>query len=339
MSHSSKQRPVSGRRVDPVELVTRICAQYGESDYLEVIRRDMVRSGIVKAVRERDSTHLYDWMMVCFNFQGVSNGVAAAYLEEHGNAQFDAVARQIKKRGSVCPKLREFDAFRRCGYVKSRAACNNPTALPGCPVPSHELRKGALNQAAFSLYLFIRDKADGDFVGFIDRVLEAADRPGHPDRIALMRKALVRELVKVFGIAKKIIYMTFADLLVASDPDRPRWRETGGSMIAVDTLVHNFLHQTGIHFRHGLGHAFGSTCYGPNGCERILDELARTIDARQFNSAFPAYFPRFIQHALWKFCAESKAGICNGRNIDDRDRCVQRECPVFSLCGRVALRG
>jgi hypothetical protein len=229
-------------------------------------------------------------MMMCFNFQGVSNGVAAAYLEDHGNAQFDTVARQIERSASVCPKLGEFDAFRSCGYVKSRSTCNNPRALPRCPVPTHDLRKGALNQAAFSLYLFIRDKADGDFVGFIDRVLEAADRPGHPDRIALMRKALVRELLKIFGIARKIIYMTFADFLMASDLDRPRWRETGSSMIAVDTLVHNLLHRTGIHFRYQLGHAFGSTCYGPNGCERVLDEVARTIDARQFNSSFHRTF-------------------------------------------------
>jgi|ERR1051326_1740090 hypothetical protein len=338
MSRTSKQRPVSGRRVDPVALVAGICTRYGDTAYLETIRREMVQHGIAKAVRERDSRRLYDWMMVCFNFQGVSNGVAAAYLEDHGNAQFDAVARQIKRGASVCPKLREFRAFKSCGYIKSRSTCNNPRALPRCPVPTHDLRKGALNQAAFSLYLFTRDEADGDFVGFIDRVLEAADRPGHPDRIAFMRKALVREFLKIYGIARKIIYMTFADFLMASDPDRPRWRETGGSMIAIDTLVHNFLHRTGIHFRYGLGHAFSSTCYGPNGCERILDELARSIDARQFNSTFPAYFPRFIQHALWRFCAESKAGICNGRNIDDRNRCVQRECPVFSCCGRVALK-
>src|SRR2546430_1688222 len=174
MSRSSKQRPVSGRRVDPVELVTRVCAHYGEPDHLGTIPRAMGRRGIAQGG-------------------------------------------------------------------------------PGC------------------------------------------GRPGHPDRIALMRKALVRELVKVFGIAKKIIYMTFADLLIASDPERPRWRETGGSMVAVDTLVHNFLHRTGIHFRYGLGHAFGSTRYGPNGCERILDELAPTIDSRQVNSAFPAHFPRVIE--------------------------------------------
>jgi hypothetical protein len=268
----------------------------------------------------------------------VSDGVAAAYLEEHGNARFDAVARQVKRGASVCRKLSAFGAFKSCGYVKSRSTCNNPRALPRCPVPTHDLRKGALNQSAFSLYLFIRDKADGDFVGFVDRVLEAADRPGHPDRIALMRKALVRELLQIYGIARKIIYMMLADFLTASDPDRPRWRETGESMIAVDTLVHNFLHRTGIHFRYGLRHAFGSTCYGPNGCERIIDELARSIDARQFNPEFSTYFPRFIEHTLWQFCAESKADICNGQNIDDRRRCVQHDCTVFSICGRVALR-
>lgn len=109
-------------------------------------------------------------------------------------------------------------------------------------------------------------------------------------------------------------------------------------MIAVDTLVHNFLHRTGIHYRYETEHKFGSTCYGPQGCERIVDAIARTIDARTFNPAFPPYFPRFVQHTIWRFCAEGEADVCNGRRIDDRERCGQRDCPVFAHCGRIALK-
>jgi hypothetical protein len=36
-------------------------------------------------------------------------------------------------------------------------------------------------------------------------------------------------------------------------------------MIAIDTLVHNFLHRTGILHRFGADHAYGSACYRRGG--------------------------------------------------------------------------
>ena len=65
-------------------------------------------------------------------------------------------------------------------------------------------------------------------------------------------------------------------------------------MIAVDTLVHNFLHRTGILHRFRAEHAYGVACYRPGGCADIIDTVAQQIDARQFN---PAAFPRSVQHA------------------------------------------
>jgi hypothetical protein len=48
------------------------------------------------------------------------------------------------------------------------------------PAANHHLRNGRLNQLAYSLFLFVRDVADGDLVGWIDNQLAAADGPG-PD--------------------------------------------------------------------------------------------------------------------------------------------------------------
>jgi len=42
-------------------------------------------------------------------------------------------------------------------------------------LPKHNLRNGRLNQTAYSLFLFIRDIADGDLVGWIDGQLQAAN--------------------------------------------------------------------------------------------------------------------------------------------------------------------
>jgi hypothetical protein len=54
------------------------------------------------------------------------------------------------------------------------------------------LRNGRLNQTAYSLFLFIRDIADGDLVGWIDRQLaEPNDRARHYDNAG--RRVLIVE--------------------------------------------------------------------------------------------------------------------------------------------------
>jgi hypothetical protein len=109
-------------------------------------------------------------------------------------------------------------------------------------------------------------------------------------------------------------------------------------MIAVDTLVHNFLHRTGILRDCHAEHQYGPRCYAPGGCADIIEGIAAKIDARRFNPAFPANFPRFVQHAIWRFCAEAGLNRCNGRRIKDRAPCAQTDCPVFARCARVPLK-
>jgi len=71
------------------------------------------------------------------------------------------------------------------------------------------------------------------------------------------------------------------------------------------------------------------------GCAEILAGLAKRIDARAFSGDYPQYFPRFIQHSIWRFCAQDVLNVCNGNRIDDRRRCANWCCPVFTRCGRV----
>jgi hypothetical protein len=52
----------------------------------------------------------------------------------------------------------------------------------------------------------------------------------------------------------------------------------------------------------------------------------------------PANFPRFVQHAIWQFCAEAGLNRCNGHRIDDRAACHQTDCPLFESCARVPLK-
>ena len=96
-------------------------------------------------------------------------------------------------------------------------------------------------------------------IAWIDRRLAEAD-PGldrlRPGRAMRVLRSCSR-LTHIHGISNKIVSMALADLLLGGDPDRERWVTTGASMIAIDTLVHNFMHRTGILARSGAVHPYG----------------------------------------------------------------------------------
>lgn len=182
----------------------------------------------------------------------------------------------------------------------------------------------------------MRDVAGGDFVKWLDTTIVTVQAA--TGNVDVTRSALIDRLQHLFGLSNKMLTMIFSDLLIGAASGRRHWLEIGASMIVVDTLVHNFLHRTGILRHHGASHLYGPLCYGANGCANIVRSIAREIDARAFNPAFPAHFPRFVQHAIWRFCAQQSLDICNGNRIRDSARCGNSWCPVSGDCGRVALR-
>ncbi len=307
-------------------------------DFIVEIAARLAAAGIQDAVARHDSGPICDFILSLVSLQGISDSVAFAFDARHGGIRLAEVDAALRT-GPTCPRLRSFWRFRGCGYRKGAGTCAEPDHQPRCPLPRHALRKGHLNVASYSLALFVRDTCGGDLVSWLDASLAHAD-PGAntPDRAAVLGMAVVAPLSAIEGVSSKLISMTSAELLLVADPARERWVTAATGMIAVDTLVHNFMHRTGTLRRCGAEHPYGPACYAPGGCADILRRFAETVDARQFNSAFPATFPRFVQHAIWRFCAEGGENICNGRRIDDRHRCGQRHCPAFARCDRVSLR-
>ena len=107
-----------------------------------------------------------------------------------------------------------------------------------------------------------RDVADGNLVSWIDRQLhEANDSPGR-DRLARMRASLVEPLRDVYGLSDKVLTMALSCISLGAPKRMSLWIEVGGSMIAIDTLVHNFLHRTGILHRFDANHAYGWLAIG-----------------------------------------------------------------------------
>ena len=235
--------------------------------------------------------------MAALSYQGISNLVAAAYMEQHGSATWADID-QKAGQGITCPKLKSYWHFYDCGYAKISRTCSEPDHIDGCPLPTHQLRNGRLNQMAYSLFLFIRDIAGGDLVGWIDRQFQSADDRASPNRLAQLREAVIGPLREIYGVSDKVLTMSLSSILLGAPKRLHLWHEVGGSMIAIDTLVHNFLVRTGILKRFDVDHSYGAACYQSGGCADIVEAVAQRIDARQFNPTFPQPFPRFVQHAI-----------------------------------------
>ena len=306
-------------------------------DYLGDLRQRLKAEGIVAAVTTRRSDVLFDWLTPQLALQGISDHSAFTYARSRPAVTFADIAVDLTAT-PPCPRLRAYWVFADCGYRKSAATCAEPDLLKACSLPCHDLRKGALNVAVHGLFLMIRDVFDGDIVGWIDNRLAQADPGvGVAGRTRAMRASILDPLCEIAGTGPKLWGMVISTMLLGGDPDRERWVSTGASFVAVDSLVHAWLHRTGIARRAGREHPYGPACYAPGGCAEMIEEMAIEIDVSRYGLDLPQPFPRWVQWAIWHFCAASGWAICNGRQIDDRERCDQRLCPCFRTCDRIAI--
>jgi len=171
-------------------------------------RVGLARHGVIAAVQRHDTPVIFDWLIDAVSYQGVSDSIAYGYMEQHGRVRWHDIAAGLAQQPS-CPKLRCYWVFESCGYRKGAGACSSPEHQAGCPLPRHDLRNGRLNQTAYSLFLFMRDLADGDFVGWIDQRLAAVDPAPRTDLPERLRRALLEPLGQVYGISNKVLAMAF----------------------------------------------------------------------------------------------------------------------------------
>jgi len=322
---------------DHFEAVTRPALATAPRNFLASIRADSASNGILIAVRRRNTGWIFDHLIGVSQFQGISDRNASSFIVKHGLVSFEDIEVALRS-APTCPRLEAYWTFSDCRYRKAEHACSEPLHIGACTLPQHPTRKGSLIRAAYALFLFIRDVCDGDFVGWIDQRLAAADPGiGAPNRAVQMGAALLDPLRNIIGIGDKVWSMALADLLLAGDPTRERWVTTGAGMVVIDSLLHNHLHRTGVLRRFGAEHPYGPRCYASGGCSDLLRGLAARIDARRYNPTFPASFPRFVQSAIWRLCSTTNLDHCNGNRIDDRDRCQNTACPAFTACDRLAL--
>src|SRR5690349_103651 len=128
-----------------IRLITQICRVAGDPKFIDRARRHLAHRGVRKAIRQRDSAVLFDWLAEQFSYRGIANEVAFDYMERHGRVRARQVARALNA-GPACPKLQSYWHFDGCGYRKSAQTCTEPAHFRRCPLPSHDLRNGGLNQ-------------------------------------------------------------------------------------------------------------------------------------------------------------------------------------------------
>jgi hypothetical protein len=311
-----------------VKIVHQVCCLAGAHSLIEDTRSEGAPKTLGSIIERLDTPALFDWLIYALSFQGISDRVASAYIDQHGSVTWAEIEYRLSKRPS-CPKLRSYWHFHGCGYTKSRGTCSHPEYYARCPLPKHRLRNGRLNQLGYSLFFFLRDIADSDLVNWIDVRLRDALY-----NATALKEALLGPLRHIYGVGDKVLSMVLSMILLSAQDARDHWHLTGGSMIAIDTLVHKFLHRTGILARCRAEHPYGPRCYEKNGCAGIIEKISRRIDARKFNKTFPRYFPRYVQFAIWRFCAQEWLDVCNSNRIDDRERCQNRWCRLFQCCDR-----
>lgn len=208
-----------------VDLVYSVCCLAGDPEFI-VHRRTGRKNSLATVIERRDSARLFDWWVEGLSYQGIADRIAHGYMQQHGKARWATISASLSHTPS-CQKLGSYWQFEACGYRKGAETCGEPEHIAACPLPDLPLRNGHLNQMAYSLFLFIRDVAEGDLVAWIDAQLDATGDPADPDHLDNMRAALLKPLRCIYGVSDKVLSVTLADLLLGAGPKRPRWAEVG----------------------------------------------------------------------------------------------------------------
>jgi hypothetical protein len=187
------------------------------------------------------SIDLYQYLVEAFLLSGSGDlSSQGYYAKQKHQPTFNRVKQAVN--AAHCPKLATFETFTGCGYRKNNK-CNEPAFLSTCPLPTFDMKRGALNQMAFSLYLFLRDVAGRDFYTFTkDHFGQCQSADG---TINELLESFIGKVTTIANVGPKLAHMSLSCLFLTTYPGWD-YRVVGERMIAVDSLVHTFLHRTGI---------------------------------------------------------------------------------------------
>jgi hypothetical protein len=279
---------------------------------------------MVDGPKARKSIKLYQYLMEAFLFTGGSDqSNEGHYLKQKNKPSFNKIRKALVS--AECPKLVSFDSFTDCGYRKMARTCNKPELIETCPLPKFDMKRETLNQMVISLYLFLRDVCHNDFYRFVQAQFDLVK--GESYRVKTQVESFIETFSQVYNVGPKLIDMAFSHLFLTPYPGWD-YQAVGAEMVAIDTLVHNFLARTGTLDEYKRPHKYGLACHTQKGCVGVIEEIAQGIDCRKYNPNYPAYFPRLVQLYIWDYCASNGENICNGNKCKEGK--PNRECDFYS---------
>jgi hypothetical protein len=123
-----------------------VCCLAGAASLIDDLRAELRAEGIPSAIRRHDTATLFDWLISALSYQGISDQVAADHMERYGRPRWADIDAKVAA-GPTCPKLASHWHFHGCRYDKI-SRTSEPDHIDACPLPSHQLRNGRLNQLA-----------------------------------------------------------------------------------------------------------------------------------------------------------------------------------------------
>jgi hypothetical protein len=85
-----------------VRLIHAVCRLAGSATLIDDIRADLRADKVRAAIRDRNTTVVFDWLMAALSYQGISDATAYEYMARHGRAEWRDIEQKLGQ-GVSCP--------------------------------------------------------------------------------------------------------------------------------------------------------------------------------------------------------------------------------------------
>ena len=227
-NHPKIAKPSAAAIAHAVRLIHAVCGLAGSATWIDDIRADLRADKVQAAIRHRETAVVFDWLMAALSYQGIADAVAYDYMERHGRAAWRDIDQKLG-RGVQSPQAQATGISMAAATKRAAGPVPSPSTSARCPLPSHDLRNGHLNQTAYSLFLFIRDIADGDLDRLDRRPTGGRQQSAGPDRLPAWAAALIEPMREIYGVSDKVLAMALSALLLGAPKKLVLWAEVGAA--------------------------------------------------------------------------------------------------------------
>ena len=251
---------------------------------------DAEAAGLRRAIRNRDTPALYDWLMAGFSFQGISDRIAAGLHRPSRQRDLGRRSRAaLADHRCNCPKLGGFDTYRGLRLSKDRRDLPEPDRP--CPIvrcrPSPSARAISTSRPSRSTTSFVI-AARATWSASSSASSPRSTQPSLVDPVTAKHDRLMAEFSRIHAVSAKLIAMMLASLLMAGGALAARLAAGSASPWSPSTAWSTTSSIGPASFAaFDQVHLYGPPVYGPRGCAAVIYQLADRIDAREFHPSYP----------------------------------------------------